>query len=148
MKLCLLALILFASLEATQLKPTPGKIRALYNSLEAHSISQHLAFYQLYPETEEGHQALNHAWNLLAGQKQTAAQITAPPLNSSIVDSIVKLVNKQADNEVVLSDEEQQVIDRLAAHLPNRKLKGYRAISEREVLALPPKRSIWHADFF
>lgn len=129
------------SMEATQLASSPGKIRTLYNSLETHSITQHLAFYQLYPESSEGKKALDHAWNLLSGQKSSpSTHFTAPPLKSSIVDSIVRLVNKQSDNDsVILTEEELKIINQLAARLPNRRLKGYQAQSEAEVLLLPPE---------
>lgn len=128
------------ALESTQLNPSSGKIRALYNSLETHSISQHLAFYQLYPQTSEGQKALNHAWNLLSGQKMCSHTQFTAPLKSSIVDSIVRLVNKQTDKDnLTLSEEELHIINKLAARLPNRQLKGYKACSEAEVLLLPPE---------
>src|SRR5580700_8977231 len=51
-------------------------IRTLFNSLDPYSVSQHLAFYELYPETKEGKAALKHAWSLLGGnalsEKDTA----------------------------------------------------------------------------
>ena len=34
---------------------------ALYKSLDPKSISQHFAFYELYPDTSLGHAALQHA---------------------------------------------------------------------------------------
>ena len=40
---------------------SPQKIRTLYNSLDARSIAQQLAFYELYPTSNEGQRALRQA---------------------------------------------------------------------------------------
>lgn len=117
---------------------TPEKVRTLYNSLDPHSVPQHLALYELYSTSPEGQKALQHAWDLLAGQ--TTHHITTPlPSVASTIDTIVALVNKLPGAETPnLSDQELQAIERLAQRLPNRKLKGFNAKSERQVLALAP----------
>ena len=43
-----------------------SSLPGLYSSLDPTSVSQHFAFYELYPETPEGRQALKHAWELLS----------------------------------------------------------------------------------
>lgn len=116
-----------------------GKVKALYNSLNPKSVSQALAFYQLYPETPEGRLALQEAWNLLSSYQ---GEINAPrgelPLKSSIIEAIVEMVNKPADQgQVILTEDELKVIETLAGRLPNRKLKGHFAKSEEEVIKLP-----------
>lgn len=120
-----------------------NKARVLYNSLNISSVSQHLAFYQLYPETSEGEKALKHVWYLLAPpeKKESQSQQTqALPDFFPATQAIINLVNKLSDEETqVLSDHELAAIDALAKHLPNRLLKGHRATSEKEVLALPPE---------
>ena len=44
-----------------------ASLSALYSTLDPTSVSQHFAFYELYPKTPEGRQALLHAWELLSG---------------------------------------------------------------------------------
>jgi len=119
---------------------TNARIQMLYNSLDPKSIPEHLAFYQLYKHTEMGSSSLKVSWKLLSFDfKSNNYQIDQLPLNSSIIDTLVNLVNKQSTDETpVLTNNELQIIKQLASHLPNRKLKGYKATSEVEVLELPP----------
>ena len=42
-------------------------LKTLYATLDSTSVAQHFAFYELYPKTPEGRQALKHAWELLSG---------------------------------------------------------------------------------
>jgi len=113
-----------------------NKARTLYNSLDQHSVAQHLALYELYPNTPEGRKALQHAWHLMAGQ----GAATNIPLKPSAVNAIVSLINKQPNQKTSeLSDSELETIKRLANHLPNRKLKGYLVSNEEELLTLPPE---------
>lgn len=119
-------------------EPSSAKIQALYNSLDPKSITEHLAFYQLYKNTEIGNQALKVTWKLLSGKNNTQDTKIEHLFNSSIIDKMVNLVNKQSCQETaVLTNEELQIIHHLAKDLPNRKLKGYNATSEAEVMELP-----------
>lgn len=118
----------------------PSKIRALYNSLDPSSLSQHLAFYELYGETLEGQKALVEAWTLLAAPLQVQ-QGQIPPFAafSKAVKGVIDLVNKPMDQATVsLTEAELALIERLAARLPNRNLRGRTVTSEEEVLALAP----------
>lgn len=99
-----------------------NSVKTLVNRLDPTSISEALAFYTLYPGTEEGKMALKRASHLLTGSQEHAVDLLIPHLNGG----------------GMLSPEAKTLIDRLASHLPNRQLKGYRAKSEAEVLALPP----------
>jgi len=120
--------------------PTPAKLKVLYNSLDPHSIPQHLALYELYPNTKEGQQALQDAYSLLAGRSTFLNE--AIPLPSSFsysIDALIGLVNKNSDSHhVELTKAELACVDRLASRLPNRKLPGYRIQSEEELLKLKP----------
>lgn len=119
---------------------SPQKLKTLYNSLDPESVSQHLYFYQLYPDTPLGQKSLGHAWNLMSkGIKQSGAKAAGDiPGITSIVPAIVALVNKQPYEDIPeLSDEELEGIEELAYLLPNRKLKGHFASNEKEVLELP-----------
>lgn len=112
------------------------KIAVLYRSLNPQSISEHLAFYQLFPETAEGKKALAEAWTLLSGEENKPIPINLIP--EGCLNQIVNLVTKEEGIETeLLSSEDLSIIKQLASHLPNRKLKGFQAQSEAEVLALP-----------
>lgn len=117
---------------------TPGKLRALYNSLDPSSISKHLAFYDLYNYTPEGQQALQDAYRLLSGGSQTSEKINLPSSINTSIQAIVGLVNKHSsESNIELSDSELASINKLANRLPNRALPGYYVTTENEVLALP-----------
>ncbi len=116
-----------------------AKLKALYNSLDPSSVSQHLAFYNLYSESSEGQQALRDAYALLSGHsKSPQEEISLPPLLSSSLHSLISIVNKHSNEECIeLSDTELAAIDKLAYRLPHRKLLGHQAATEDEVLKLP-----------
>lgn len=102
-----------------------GELAALYNSLDPQSAAQALAFYELYPSSEEGQKALKRAANLFqTGSMQTAGHLTT-------------LINRLKGKTEGFSKEDVALVEALASHLPNRRLKGYRAKNEAEVLALP-----------
>lgn len=118
-----------------------SKTRTLYNSLDPKSISQHLAFYQLYPDSHEGKEALKQAWVLLSQQSGTTnyqqQPLTIPAIN---IDSIISLINKGSSADTpILSDSEYRMIQNLGNRLHNRTLKGFHATSEQEVLTLLPE---------
>lgn len=119
-----------------------ANLRTLYNSLDPLSISQHLAFYELYSESPEGQAALRHAWGLLAGNGSSAVHyVGSEALLHSTIQAIVSLINKQPDDPIPnLSEAELTLIESLGKALPNRKLRGCRAESEKEVLELDPQQ--------
>lgn len=119
---------------------SPAKIHTLYTTLDPLSISQHLAFYQLYPKTPEGQEALRTAYALLSGSKESfQQQFYFLPSSQSFINAMVGLVNKQNDQEITpLNSTDLAIIDHLAARLPNRQLKGFYVKSEAEVLELSP----------
>ncbi len=115
---------------------------ALYNSLDPYSISEHLAFYELYKDTEEGKRALQDAWRLLA---QNSGEEHHTPLPLALQDEIAKLIQlihpHTAAKEMPLEISEQSLtaLEQIAATLPNRRLKGYYATSQEELLQLTPE---------
>lgn len=114
---------------------TQEKIHVLYTSLDPFSISQHLAFYQLFPETPDGKKALQDAWKLLS---KNASPASLQFLPQSSINSLVTFITKAEGSETpILTPHDLKVIQELGAALPNRKLKGYHAQSEEEVLTLP-----------
>lgn len=119
------------------LQANERKVKTLYNSLDPYSIAQQLTFYELYPNSSEGQKALRRGWELLGGKGSVQEILTLSP---SSVQAIVNLVNKQPNQKTALLDGNQlNVIDSLAHTLPNRRLKGYWANTESEVISLPPE---------
>lgn len=116
-----------------------SSLRSLYNSLDPRSFSQYMAFYELYPETPEGQEALAHVWKLLRQNhtRQKLPQIFLPKFD---IQAIVSLVTRQpCDPPVKLSEQDLSAIASLCSHFPHRKLKGSQVWTKDEVLALPPE---------
>ena len=132
-----LLLCILPAMHLLSIDTSSAKVRLIYNTLDHKSIAQHLALYELYPDTTAGQQALNDALELLCGNAP-AGVLTRIPALEGVVEGIINLVNKQAHQECpTLSEEALLCIEKLSANLPHKKLKGYRVWSEEEVLALP-----------
>ena len=121
--------------------PSSPRLQTLYKTIDRNSIPQLLAFYELYPDTYEGKKSLQQAWTLLSGsmfQKNISESISLD-LSHPAINAIIALVNKQPMEEMPsLNKTDLAVIETLAKGLANRKLKGYSASTEAEVLALNP----------
>ncbi len=114
-------------------------LKSLFNTLDPSSISQHLSFYELYPDTIEGKEALRRAWNLLSGGNLPSSEVpkTLPKFD---IQAIVSLVTRQSfDPPVKLTDEQLALIETISESLSNRKLKGHRVWTKEEVLKLSPE---------
>jgi tetratricopeptide (TPR) repeat protein len=138
-KFILLSIALGINALCMSVEPSDTKLKNLYNSLDPRSISQHLAFYELYPSRSLGQQALKDAWQLLAGTSQNQ-QFLSPetPLSGQVINALIAMVNKPIDQEPLLSDQHSiEVLNTLATRLKHHSLKGHHVWSEREVLALP-----------
>ncbi len=92
---------------------------ALFNSLDPTSLAQTLAYHELYPEHS---QSFKRAFSLLNASEDEEIDVVSSALNNASEE---------------LSNEQITVIEKLAAHLPNRQLKGYKACSEEDVKACP-----------
>lgn len=120
----LLLLCLVASLEGSRL-------RTLYNGLDLKSVPQHLTFYSLYPESEEGQESLAHAWRLLGAEE-------VMDLNPDLIPLIVDLIAfGTPDRCPVLGESQLQLLHTLGDKLPHRTLKGHHVGTQVEVIALP-----------
>lgn len=95
---------------------------ALFNSLDPASVAQTLAYHELYPDHTP---SLERAMDLLHASSKEEIAVATSALNHA---------SKQ------LSEYEVTLIENLASHLPNRRLKGYYASSERDVLACPSEQ--------
>ncbi len=119
---------------------SPQKIRTLYASLHPKSIAQHLAFYQLFSDTQEGQRALLRAWELLTGRAQAfSPHMPVPLMESERLQGVVSIVlNPTSKQPPLLTEDDTKLINQLAAQLGNRRLAGFGAESEEQVLRLPP----------
>lgn len=111
-------------------------LSALYSTLDPTSVSEHFAFYELYPETPEGKKALKYAWELLSGGcSDCDPELILPTLD---IQPIISLVNRSSvESAPILSQDQLEVIERLSKHLKNRSLKGFNLWKQEEILALP-----------
>jgi regulator of sirC expression with transglutaminase-like and TPR domain len=136
MRLLLSFLLLASYLSAA----SPPSLPSLYATLDPTSVSQHFAFYELYPKTPEGRRALKHAWELLSGGAYDSdPELILPTLD---VQPIIALVNRsQQENAPVLNDEQLAVIEKLARHLGNRKLQGFGLFDQQMILSLQPEET-------
>lgn len=111
-------------------------ISALYKSLDPKSIAKQLAFYELYPETTEGKQALKKAFFLLQEKEEKA--LALPKLDLTF---LIKIVNStEPTSKLDLSDEELSFIERLSQKLSNRNLKTFASFEEETFLNAPSEQ--------
>ena len=114
---------------------------ALYESLDPTSISEHLAFFELYSDTPAGKRALEDTWKLITKSKTSLQDENLPPLSfPESIDAFIQLIQpseKKAKN-FEISPEALQVLEMAASHLPNRSLKGYKVQTHEELLKLQP----------
>lgn len=138
-KWLLLSLVLSWRALSFSIEPSESKLKTLYNSLDPTSIAQHLAFYELYPQTSLGRQALKDAWQLLSGAALHQQVMTNDiPLSGKVINALVAMVNKPIDQELSLP--ETAAVDaliQLSSRLHHFTLKGHQVWNEQEVLALP-----------
>ncbi len=131
--------IVLLVLVAAQVYGNDKKLRTLLSSLDPKSVSQNLAFYQLYPETTEGHTALQRAWGLISGRPGQPGALAALP-SSDALQALISLVNKQPEEKPPpLTAQDLGTINQLSRGLKNRKLKGFGASREEDVIRLPPE---------
>lgn len=134
--LSLLPFSLFTLSAYEHATPKTFKLNTLYNSLTPTSITENLAFYNLFPDTPEGTQALR---NVLTHLTEPLKNPTPEP-SPRIAHALTTLIHKEPMKEVPdISEEDLQAIFQLAVKLPNRKLKGHYALTNAEVLALLPE---------
>ena len=111
-------------------------LKALYDSLDPLSVTEHLAFYEVYSESPEGKKALNDAWRLLTRGDPDAVKLDLS-LPKVEVQAVVSLVTRQSfDPPVKLNEKQLGVIEKISAHLGNRKLKGSSIWTKKELLDL------------
>jgi len=114
-----------------------ASLSALYSTLDPTSVAQHFAFYELYPKSAEGRQALKVAWDLLNGSNVDGdPELVLPQLDPQ---PLINFVNRTRDeNQLVLSEEQLLVIEKLSRNLLNRQLKGFGLWDQEALLKLAP----------
>ncbi|MBS3904595.1 MAG: tetratricopeptide repeat protein [Simkania sp.] len=108
----------------------------LTTSLDPLSVEEHLAYYKLYPETNEGKKALRHAWKLLGeGAGITIEKVeTLPNID---IEAMVSLITRESYAPPPhLTPSQLAQFNKISAFLPNRKLKGASIWSKEDILAL------------
>lgn len=115
------------------------QLSSLYATLDPTSVAQHLAFYELYPKTKEGKNALAHAWELLSGScTDCDPALILPTLD---IQPMIELVNRSSQEHTpILNEEQLAVIEKLSRHLGNRSLQGFGLWDQEKILALAPEQ--------
>jgi regulator of sirC expression with transglutaminase-like and TPR domain len=108
---------------------------AIYKSLDPKSLSELLAFYELYPKTAEGSEALKRAWLLLDPEKKLS-QDNDLHLPAVKIDPLIALVNptKQEEAPSLLQSEDLSWIQKISSNLANRQLKTFGCWKESDFL--------------
>jgi tetratricopeptide (TPR) repeat protein len=112
-------------------------LKTRLSSLDPLSVSEHLAFYELYPDTDEGKKALTQAWHLLSGGMiKKGAKMPLPTVD---IHAVISLVTRQHfEKPVKLTLEQLNAIEELGDRLFNRFLKGHQIWTREQSLALQP----------
>ncbi|KPK33464.1 MAG: hypothetical protein AMS24_01060 [Chlamydiae bacterium SM23_39] len=110
-------------------------ISALYKTLEPNSISKHLIFYKLYPETSEGKKALQHVFSLLR-QNNKNNFFNIPKIDLSNLLSL--FISKEPLTKKI-KEKDLSVIEEISKNLKNRKLKTYGLLEEKNFISANPE---------
>lgn len=109
------------------------KMRALYDSLDHASVSELLAFHELYPETNEGQYAQSLTERLLSGSQ---AKLHQNELNGL---AFISQIASGSGTLPSLSETQLSTIERFSQRLANRPLKGFGIKKIEEVAELAPE---------
>jgi tetratricopeptide (TPR) repeat protein len=116
----------------------------LFHGIHPKSLSENLAFYQLYPESEEGKIALSRAIDLIQPESQADRshimfdQEIDRSMQSALQALIALVSEWGAGGTIDLSGAEIDFLDSLGSKLPHRVLKGHSVTTREEMLALAP----------
>jgi len=113
-----------------------NSIQSIYKSLDPKSLSQLLAFYELYPETKEGKDALNLAFSLLYSKEKNSKNFApAVPLDFLF---FISMINHEEIKKISFTEKEYSFIEKASTSLHNRKLKGHKVEKLDDLNALEP----------
>ncbi|HRW58048.1 MAG TPA: transglutaminase family protein [Chlamydiales bacterium] len=112
-----------------------SSFQALYKSIPPNATSKYFAFYNLYPETFEGKQALEKGWKNLKIHLEKQSLTNIPSID---IHKIIDIISYgSTNNHKILSEQEIEFIKQISMQLPHKSLKGHKLYSEEEILALP-----------
>lgn len=134
--ICIILFIFSFCIQATQ---NDEQKKTLYNSLDPTSLSQHLAFFELYKEHNSGQKALKCIASLLSGNESSWLPYSLGEVISSpsVMQALIELVNRPLDAPIVpLSEELKVFLSQLCQPLHHVKLKGHEIWTEEEMLKL------------
>jgi tetratricopeptide (TPR) repeat protein len=101
------------------------------SKLHPRSVREHFAFYELFPDTEEGKTALQHGWNLLG------LSATLPPPHTDLLP-LLSLVNPEVlTQDPSFSPEELSLFATIKQTLSHTQLPGHQLFKEQDILNLP-----------
>jgi tetratricopeptide (TPR) repeat protein len=132
MKKLFIFLIFFSHLFSSEIsKPS---ISSLYKSIDPRSISKLLAFYELYPDSDQGKDALNKVLMLLNIDSKIESNVKMPKMN---LDFFISLINHQ-ENKLFqnMENEDLAFIEKISKNLKNRSLPGKNISSEDKTFKL------------
>lgn len=111
-----------------------ASISSLYNRLDPQSVRQHFAFYELYPDTKEGKNALKDGWKLLNQEKHNT--ISIPQID---IDAFMALIQGSSHSLPILQEKDLILLEKLGKHLGNRKLTTYNKWDLQTILQQTPQ---------
>lgn len=108
-------------------------LKTLESSLDPKSVTKQLAFYRLYPNSQEGLRALSKAWMLLGTQGETP--IDLPEFD---IQPLIAFVNRQPfDPTPEISDGTLNLIEQIGSTLKHRSLRGHQVWNFEDLYELP-----------
>ena len=114
---------------------------ALFSRIRPTSLREFLLFSTLYPESDEGKEALEQAWKILTGNSSE----NPPPLPlhfELVATSLITLIQPSLaieDHRPQIPEETVSLIDSIGKNLPHRSLKGHGATTLQELEGVPPE---------
>lgn len=105
---------------------------SLYKSINPKSISKHLIFYKLYPDTKEGKMALEDAYNLLN------TKVEKNSLFNININFLVDIILRKKKIKKI-DEKDLKIIEKISKDLKNRKLKTFNKTKEELFLNAKPK---------
>lgn len=138
MKKVLFFCFFFFALEALFAPLPTSSYKTLYKSLKKDSVAQHLAFYELYPDSSEGKMALKQAFALMKQEEKIDIPLLFFPTTD--ISALVSLAIQPPEVSLIeLEDQTLEFIEKLGKNLSNRKLKTFNCFEEKKFLEADPE---------
>jgi regulator of sirC expression with transglutaminase-like and TPR domain len=109
----------------------------IYKTIPPTSLTKHLAFYELYPNTKEGKEALKEAWALLCQNGSHENEMLFLPKID--LNSIIQIVIKTPLQKPIFQEEDLILIEKLSKHLKNRVKKTHLSWREEDFIKASPE---------